>query len=250
MTVLGIYRLIWIPGTLKLHSITEGFVGSDITILIRFTSFIQAHFFNWIPSVAFSLKRPRLWLNLSAGSQGALSALMAPVEACLIYFFHKDLWAFMKLFSKEVYKGSGLDFLVPIYAWILYPWRNGIRRNLPSRLSIKEEAAGKIRLFAIVDYWTQYLLRPLHFAVFEILKAIPQDGTFDQDASVETFREYLEANGLKSVWSFDLSSATDRIPIFLYTAVLEYLLGSEGAQRWKTLLTFRPWQTPNSIPGV
>jgi len=30
------------------------------------------------------------------------------------------------------------------------------------QLSLKEEAAGKVRVFAMVDIWTQSLLKPLH----------------------------------------------------------------------------------------
>jgi hypothetical protein len=38
------------------------------------------------------------------------------------------------------------------------------------RLCLKEEAAGKLRVFAIVDFWTQTLLQPLHAFVFQVLK--------------------------------------------------------------------------------
>lgn len=51
------------------------------------------------------------------------------------------------------------------------------------KLSTKKEAAGKIRVFAMVDVWTQSLLKPLHLALFEFLKSLPNDGTFDQNAS-------------------------------------------------------------------
>jgi len=51
------------------------------------------------------------------------------------------------------------------------------------KLSKKAEAAGKIRIFAMVDVWTQSLLKPLHLALFDFLKSLPNDGTFDQNAS-------------------------------------------------------------------
>lgn len=51
------------------------------------------------------------------------------------------------------------------------------------KLSKKLEAAGKIRVFAMVDVWTQSLLKPLHLALFSFLKSLPNDGTFDQNAS-------------------------------------------------------------------
>jgi hypothetical protein len=49
-----------------------------------------------------------------------------------------------------------------------------------SKLGFKEEAAGKMRVFAMVDTITQWVLGPLHDKIFHILSRIPQDGTFDQ----------------------------------------------------------------------
>lgn len=53
------------------------------------------------------------------------------------------------------------------------------------RLGLKQEAAGKVRVFAMVDAWTQFLLQPLHAAIFKLLKTFPTDGTFDQTAPIE-----------------------------------------------------------------
>lgn len=52
------------------------------------------------------------------------------------------------------------------------------------RLGLKQEPAGKVRVFAMVDCWTQWLLKPLHLAIFELLKHLPMDGTFDQVAPI------------------------------------------------------------------
>lgn len=57
------------------------------------------------------------------------------------------------------------------------------------QLSIKEEAAGKVRLFALVDVWTQSCLKPLHNYIFDFLKGLPNDGTFDQFSSVKRATE-------------------------------------------------------------
>jgi hypothetical protein len=46
------------------------------------------------------------------------------------------------------------------------------------------EAAGKIRVIAIVDPITQWVLKPLHDWLFSILANIPQDGTFNQDLPI------------------------------------------------------------------
>jgi hypothetical protein len=94
-----------------------------------------------------------------------------------------------------------------------------------SRLSPKIEPAGKMRLFAIVDYWTQYLLRPLHDWLFSILEHIPQDGTFDQDRAVKTFQDLISRKEDRHVYSFDLSAATDRLHFNLIVILLNGLFG-------------------------
>jgi len=57
------------------------------------------------------------------------------------------------------------------------------------RLALKDEPAGKVRVFAMVDIWTQSLLKPLHDFLFDFLKGLPNDGTFDQTASVKRAAE-------------------------------------------------------------
>jgi hypothetical protein len=71
------------------------------------------------------------------------------------------------------------------------------------KLGVKEEP-GKVRVFAIVDYWTQITLEPLHRWLFSILKRIPQDGTFDQMAPV---RALMESYPNEVCYSFDLKAA-------------------------------------------
>jgi hypothetical protein len=48
------------------------------------------------------------------------------------------------------------------------------------KIGLKQEAAGKMRVFAMVDPITQWALQPLHKFLFKLLKKIPMDGTFDQ----------------------------------------------------------------------
>jgi len=92
------------------------------------------------------------------------------------------------------------------------------------QLAFKEEAAGKLRAFALVDVWTQSLFHPLHKGLFQLLKLIPNDGTFNQDASVTRSMEKSIKGGC--AYSFDLSAATDRLPIKIQIAILNRILGS------------------------
>ena len=105
------------------------------------------------------------------------------------------------------------------------------------KLGLKDEPAGKIRVFAMVDAWTQWLLKPLHDYLFERLRRNKLvDGTFDQGYPIgkilSLYSDTLFYNfQLKTklfsnrLYSFDLSAATDRLPIMLQRKILYPLLG-------------------------
>lgn len=112
------------------------------------------------------------------------------------------------------------------------------------QLAFKEEAAGKLRVFALVDVWTQSLLKPLHEELFRLLRLIPNDGTFDQDESVRRSAKKAEISGC--AYSFDLSAATDRLPIIFQSALLDRILPVKVGNNWAGLLVMRDYYLPKS----
>nr|QDH87757.1 MAG: RNA-dependent RNA polymerase [Mitovirus sp.] len=115
-------------------------------------------------------------------------------------------------------------------------------------LSCKIEPAGKVRVFAMVDIITQNLLRPLHQVLSKILKALPNDGTFNQEAMVD--RAVLKAQSYGGAYCYDLSAATDRLPILIQRSILASLFGTKIALLWKAILVNRPYQLPdNNLNG-
>jgi hypothetical protein len=111
------------------------------------------------------------------------------------------------------------------------------------RLHALYEPAGKVRVVAIVDYWTQAVLKPVHDWMFSILKLIPTDATFDQEGKVREFAR----KGYKEIYSLDLKSATDTIPMGLYIKLLEPIFGSSLVQLWKSLLVDRDFLKPAEL---
>jgi hypothetical protein len=91
----------------------------------------------------------------------------------------------------------------------------------PRKLSYFSDKEGKTRVIAILDYWSQTALRPLHIHCMDTLRKIKSDCTFDQNA----FRRSLPTCG--PYYCYDLSAATDRMPITLQKRVLEYLLPAD-----------------------
>jgi len=119
---------------------------------------------------------------------------------------------------------------------------NNIPRGNLGKLGFKDEPAGKVRVFAMVDCVTQWVLKPLHDRIFEILRLIPQDGTFDQERPLAHLSE-LGERGSK-LYSFDLSAATDRLPVLIQATLLSTLIGAWGANLWMNLLVSRPYSLP------
>lgn len=113
------------------------------------------------------------------------------------------------------------------------------------RLSLIKDKEAKCRIVAILDYWTQSALRPLHDALMRHLKSLRPDCTFNQGS----FRAKLSRTG--PYYSYDLSSATDRFPVWLQVSVLADLVSSEYADAWRRLIIDRDyhvgWERRKSV---
>jgi len=114
-----------------------------------------------------------------------------------------------------------------------------------SKLELLPEPAGKVRTIAIVDYWTQRLMSPVHDWMMKILSHLPTDGTFNQEESLRTFASRVKITGNKTD-SIDLKSATDLIPIALYRSLFRGVLSEDTVELWITLLTDRTFLVPDS----
>lgn len=62
----------------------------------------------------------------------------------------------------------------------------------------------------------------MHKELFNILSRIPSDGTFDQ---IKPLKRLLD-QGFKKLYSFDLSAATDRLPVDIQVDILAELFNS------------------------
>lgn len=110
------------------------------------------------------------------------------------------------------------------------------------RFGRKLEGAGKVRLFAIVCPLLQTLIRPLHEWTMEVLSCLRTDGTFDQPAPLNRL------SGLKDLFSFDLKSATDLLPVDLSRSLLGSVFGNKLAYSWSFMMTNVGFRSPDWNP--
>lgn len=96
----------------------------------------------------------------------------------------------------------------------------------PGRLAFKAEGAGKVRVFCIPNAFKQALLRPAHDWCMSVLRTLRTDGTYNQTGPLKRLV------GTSELFSFDLSSATDRFPLSIQAMTVSALFDSVTAFGW------------------
>jgi len=243
-TILNVYRDIKFPGTPNLETITKGFTG-DSGVLQSMFGYIEEFLI-----LALKSKNAREYMD--GGFPPFLIWKAAPGMIKESVFGSSNYSTHPHNILKSLQALRGKPAIWRAFKTVLETSNNkailelvntaensgillGGRPGAIGKLHAKEEPAGKVRIFAMVDAPTQWALYPLHKFLFSVLRNIPQDGTFNQTAPLER----LLARKPKELYSLDLTAATDRLPLALQVMVLTILLGPEFAGAWATLLVDR-----------
>lgn len=171
--------------------------------------------------------RCSLYWSEAAGPNTVIAGFGSINDALALIHTPKLLWSVcVSLFHRWsfgflLYLISVIVLLGPIYYLCV---RFGlIRPFVNGRLSAVYNQAGKARVIAITSYWIQVCLKPLHEFLFQKLKTLSRvDGTFDQDYPMTLLIRRLNDERPK-LYGFDLSAATDRLPIQLQQDILKLI---------------------------
>lgn len=286
LSIFSIYRVLEMPGKLKLSTITDAgkeipnSVWSEVTeFLPIFGSYITKFSPNSVLAKALLCDDLGEFLKENFRAKPFMIAKSSPANepgfTVGVLPGGKKLNATFQSTSPDSLINAALLFrtdkvmgplLVQLASWTGNQWmlnrmeewsrafvKAGHRTSYPGakpnlqglslgKLGLKEEPAGKVRVFAMVDAWSQWLLRPLHDAIFHVLTRIPQDGTFDQLRPVRALIKEIEERNLFEVFSYDLTAATDRLPLTLQVRVLGLFLGHDYATCWGDFLTRRGYR--------
>jgi len=262
LSILGLYRVIRAPMNLKLRTITDP--GPDMDPQVRSEVLgVMGLFFGHVRKYNSKFS----WLfSVSAGPNQKHATRGSPYDAAAMLLEPKVLGAFSAMAPWYV---TAYMVVLGVFTYPIIVMNNEWKRILPDgsvggmpnhfqtargdyrplclgRLAVKLEAAGKARVFAITDWWTQGLLFGLHQFLFSILKQIDQDGTFDQTRPLQVLKDHVRLGG--KVYSYDLSAATDRLPVSIQIWVLHTFTGYQYAESWKTLLVSRYWHQTGGLP--
>jgi len=254
LSLFSLYRIIVIESKSKLNTITDAYSGNELYLKMLgswFRSNTKSVIggFNEKPNISAH----RFLFRETASPSSSKSWSGAIVDAALIYH-NKQMFAHFSDYCKatnstilELISKIGevvtLTDILNCFPNLKRSFRSSMEENNNNgpigQLSTKAEPAGKLRVFAIVDSWTQSLFSPLHRSLFDILKRMPNDGTFDQTAAFE--RACAKATKNNCCYGYDLSAATDRLPIELQVQILAALFGDVMAKAWRDILVERDY---------
>lgn len=222
LSLFAVYRVIKVPCVLKLGSITDPFTGESETLAS--TELKKSLRDLGIKPFVLKLK-DTLTLSTAAGPNYPVSmmGILLDLQAW------KDSPSLRVVLRDYILKHqNGMDFLRMLaHDMERLPNLVSEKAIVLGRLSIKQEAAGKARVFAITDSITQMVLKPLHDELFRQLRSLPMDGTFNQAKPLQRLVDMYHSGILKGAtfYSYDLSSATDRLPSRLQESILNILGG-------------------------
>lgn len=135
--------------------------------------------------------------------------------------------------NKELWTRGLKPWVLRLTAWTKSKFE--IKELLPiSRLALLAEGGCKTRTIAIGDLFSQAVLKPIHQKVMDRLRSLEQDCTFDQGRAVSFLQRATQTG---PVYSFDLTSATDRFPVLLQEIVMRSLFGKKFATLWRKVMT-------------
>lgn len=240
LSLFSLYRIISIPGTLKLNTITDEFNGNPLFLNLIGSWFQRSQLLNGFKS-KWDISSNNYLIRETASPTNSKSWVGLVREAVMItrdpviYASFKD---YCSATNSNIINLINKFEIITDVEMLKLPQKPTSQGDL-GQLSMKHEAAGKIRVFAIVDGWTQSLLFPLHKSLFGILRNIPNDGTFDQGAAFE--RAISKAKQFNCCYGYDLSAATDRLPIVIQVKLLASLIGEQAASAWRSILVDREY---------
>lgn len=238
MTILCLHRIVPYWPAISFSTITEPFNGLAESFdfnLIAKTKYMLCRFSK--SKLYISLQKyPVTFLELNSSSPNSKISWHGIIEDAFAfysnpkYYYHIMVWYFL-------WRGYGAMFslsFILLFGWPIW-LATGCKTYHLGRLGIVYNVSGKSRVIGITNYWLQIGLYPLHKNIFDILSKLSQDGTFDQLAPLTRLQEG------NTYYSYDLTAATDRLPLKFQKDVLECWTSKFVANVWSKLASVPFW---------
>uniref|UniRef100_A0AAU7YEH1 RNA-dependent RNA polymerase n=1 Tax=Exserohilum turcicum mitovirus 5 TaxID=3229029 RepID=A0AAU7YEH1_9VIRU len=233
LTLLSIYRVFPTKPKVSLDTITSPQGEYDVSVLPE--QALRESVKELVPSLELKVGKSYLIGGESAGPNSKKSIWGTEADAVAFVSSFKHLISLIKLNGVKNVKYSIYFLIILVLSLPFYgvDYLFSRKKAKLGKLSVVYDQAGKARVIAITNWWIQQCLKPLHDSIFSLLKTFPTDGTFNQLKPLQTL---VRKN--KRMYGFDLSAATDRLPIDLQVQILNIL--KYNGNEWKNLLSI-PW---------
>nr|QIR30259.1 RNA-dependent RNA polymerase [Plasmopara viticola lesion associated mitovirus 36] len=241
ITIFAWNRGIGVKHEIRFNSVTNPHSGEKLSLDLSTIKESLAKLSLGNCNLVKRLSKPTFFISNKSGTNSKLAFLSFGLDTVGFIRNPKVLLAYLKLCYKLNFR---LLLVVFILCLILCLPLSLLIIHHPiylGRLAIIKELKGKARVIGITDQWTQWLLKPVHDAIADILSDIPEDGTHNQLKPVKSMLSLHK--GSNEFNSLDLSNATDRLPVAFQADILS-CLGFPG-QDWMSLL-----QRPYNYDGI
>lgn len=218
----------------------------DIPNLFNIRFHVNKNGPNGIPKIESSIQEAVALLN---------STLARPFRIVCQELNCEYLYKYLEILTESVTTSSEpVDFLDP---------KGGKAQATRLRVLARIPDSGfKTRVVAIVDFWSQLILEPFRSHVQAVIekKFSKTDFRKDQDLGVAKMKEFvqrcldseiIERNGktitldAKHLYSYDISSWTDRLHRDLQKVVVKSLYTPRFAEAWAQLIVHCDWYYPS-----
>lgn len=237
LTILSVYRVFPTKPKPKLSTITDPFNGTSDQLVN-----LEEAVYEVLGKSKIKLSSPKLIKLETAGPNASKSAWSSGIDTLAFLHFPAEFISFARycINTKARLYLIWACFLILIAA---FPYTvllvtGKIKPLKLGKLGIVKDQAGKARIIAICSYWIQLVLKPLHNALFSRLRHLITDGTFDQHAPLDRLVKLCD--GSQKFSCFDLSAATDRLPIRIQRDILNIAVYKGYGDLWASLLNI-PW---------
>nr|UNG44314.1 RNA-dependent RNA polymerase [Fusarium asiaticum mitovirus 3] len=246
LSILSIFRVFPTHVKPKLDTIVSSFNGSIKTfssdkLKLACIDLFSNDFINRTPN--FDCK---IIGGESAGPNGFKAAWSSGIDALAFVhnpklLFYLSIWYWR--YSKRLLLWLWFLILLGIIPYLVLLIISPALRSNPliaGKLSVVYNVAGKARVIAITNWWIQAAFKPLHDSLFNLLSKLPTDGTFDQDKPLDILLSKDLSQEL--IQSFDLSAATDRLPMEIQRDTLNILYKDAIGSLWFNILKSISWK--------
>lgn len=133
-----------------------------------------------------------------------------------------------------------LKKMISTFSEIVTP-KSNFKVQSSSRLVVIPDRSTKSRVVAQVDYFTQWMMNPFLIYLGHLVSKINGDFMLDQLKGIEKITSWTQEG--RQLYSVDLSSATDRLPVHVQSWVVSLQTKSvEFGDIWQKILTDREFR--------